>query len=116
MNDDDPQIVYTGSWGRSTGRGLGDFEDDVHYTETNGDFFEYSFVGTGVDYVTETHSSQGDVDIYLDREFKKTVSTYLDPAQGVVRSRWSTASQTCPTAPTRSAASNAPAISCCSTS
>jgi hypothetical protein len=82
VNDDDPQIVYTGSWSRSTGRGLGDYQDDVHYTETNGDFFEYTFVGTGVDYVTETHNSQGDVDIYVDGQFKKTVSTYLDPAQG----------------------------------
>ncbi|MEU8080707.1 X2-like carbohydrate binding domain-containing protein [Catellatospora citrea] len=82
VNNDDPEIVYTGAWNRSTNRGLGDHEDDVHYSETNGDSFQYSFVGTGVDYVTETHNSQGDVDIYIDGELKKTVSTYLDPADG----------------------------------
>ncbi|MEQ7007091.1 X2-like carbohydrate binding domain-containing protein [Actinopolymorpha sp. B17G11] len=82
LNDNDPQIVYTGAWSRSTGRGLGDFEDDVHYTETNGDSFQYTFVGTGVDFVTETHSSQGDVDMYIDGEFKQTVSTYLAEGRG----------------------------------
>ncbi|WP_030491201.1 X2-like carbohydrate binding domain-containing protein [Micromonospora chokoriensis] len=82
VNNDNPEIVYTGSWGRSTNRGLGDFQDDVHYAEPNGDAFQYSFIGTGVDYVTELHESQGDVDIYIDGEFKKTVSTHLDPAAG----------------------------------
>ena len=82
LNNDDPKIVYTGSWSRSTGRGMGDYQDDVQYTEKNDDYFSHTFVGTGVDYVTETHESQGDVDIYIDGEFKKTVSTYRDPADG----------------------------------
>jgi hypothetical protein len=76
LNNDDPGIVYTGSWSRSTGRGLGDYKDDVQYTETNGDAFTYNFVGTGVDYVTETDTSQGEVDIYVDGAFKKTVDTH----------------------------------------
>ncbi len=82
LNNDDPQIVYTGSWSRSTGRGLGDYQDDVQYTETNGDAFTHSFVGTGVDYVTETHNSQGDVDIYIDGQFKQTVSTFREEGRG----------------------------------
>ncbi len=82
VNNDDPKIVYTGSWSRSSGRGLGDYQDDVQYTEANGDAFSYSFVGTGVDYVTETHNSQGDVDIYVDGQFKQTVSTYLADGRG----------------------------------
>ncbi|MFG1817737.1 X2-like carbohydrate binding domain-containing protein [Kribbella sp. NPDC049174] len=82
VNNDDSQIVYTGSWSRSTGRGLGDYLDDVQYTETNGDAFSYSFVGTGVDYVTEKHNSQGDVDIYVDGQFKQTVSTYQEDGRG----------------------------------
>lgn len=82
LNNDNPQITYTGSWSRSTGRGLGDYQDDVHYTEKNDDYFSYTFVGTGVDYVTETHESQGNVDIYIDGEFKKTVDTHRDPADG----------------------------------
>ncbi len=83
VNNDNAQITYTGSWSRSTGRGLGDYLDDVQYTETNGDAFQYTFVGTGVDYVTETHNSQGDVDIYVDGEFKQTVSTFQAEGRGV---------------------------------
>jgi hypothetical protein len=82
VNNDNSQIVYTGAWSRSTGRGLGDYQDDVQYTETNGDSFSYSFVGTGVDHVTETHNSQGDVDIYVDGQFKQTVSTYQADGRG----------------------------------
>ncbi len=82
VNNNSPEIVYSGNWNYSSGRGLGDYQDDVQWTEGNGDSFSYSFVGTGVDYVTETDPGQGDVDIYIDGEFKQTVSTYLDPAQG----------------------------------
>jgi hypothetical protein len=78
VNDNDPGITYSGSWGHSTGRGLGDYLDDVHYTEANDAYFEYAFSGTGVDLVTEKDSSQGDVDIYVDNVFKQTVSTYND--------------------------------------
>ena len=82
INDDDSAIVYHGTWGQSTGRGLGDHEDDVHYSEADGSAFEYSFVGTGIDWVTETHESQGDAEVYLDGVLVDTVSTYLDPSQG----------------------------------
>ncbi len=71
-------IVYTGSWSRSTGRGLGDYQDDVQYTEANGDAFSYSFVGNGVDYVTEKDPSQGEVEIYVDGALKATVDTHAD--------------------------------------
>jgi alpha-galactosidase len=82
LNNDDAQIVYTGSWSRSTGRGLGDYQDDVQFTEKNDDAFSLTFVGTGVDYVTEKHESQGDVDIYIDGEFKQTVSTHQAEGRG----------------------------------
>ncbi len=82
INNDNAQIVYTGSWSRSTGRGLGDYQDDVQYSEQNGDSFSYSFVGNGVDYVTETHNSQGEVDIYIDGQLKQTVNTYQAEGRG----------------------------------
>lgn len=75
-NDDDTGIKYTGSWQRSYNRGLGDYRDDVHYTQTNNDDFEYTFTGTGVEFITEKDSSQGNVDVYIDNAFKATVSTY----------------------------------------
>lgn len=86
LNNDDPSIVYTGSWSRSTGRGLGDYQDDVQYTEANGDAFSHTFVGNGVDYVTEKDPSQGEVEIYVDGALKATVDTHADArsAQQVV--------------------------------
>ncbi|BBI32659.1 hypothetical protein KCTCHS21_20580 [Cohnella abietis] len=75
-NDDDTGIKYTGSWQRSYNRGLGDYLDDVHFTQTNNDYFEYNFNGTGIELITEKDSSQGNVDIYVDNVFKQTVNTY----------------------------------------
>ncbi|WP_082722528.1 X2-like carbohydrate binding domain-containing protein [Paenibacillus jilunlii] len=81
INNDDPAIVYNGSWSRSTGRGMGDYKDDVQYTEKNGDSFEYTFRGTGIQLYTETDTSQGDMDIYVDNQFQQTVSAYHDGRQ-----------------------------------
>jgi hypothetical protein len=75
-NNSDPNIVYTGTWTLSSGRGVGDYQDDVRYTGTNNDSFVYTFSGTGVNYITEKNSDQGDVDIYIDNVFQQTVSTY----------------------------------------
>jgi hypothetical protein len=49
-NDDWSGIVYTGSWGNSTGRNKasGDFNFDVHYTQTNGDAMSVAFSGSGI--------------------------------------------------------------------
>lgn len=76
LNDDDSAIAYTGSWHRSWNRGLGDYGDDVHFTEANGDYFEYEFTGTGIELITEKHDSQGEIDIYVDGVFQETVDTY----------------------------------------
>lgn len=82
VNDDDSRIAYSGSWGYSNNRGLGDHGDDVHYAEANGAAFEYTFQGTGIQYVTELHESQGDVEIYLDGQLVDTVSTFRSPEDG----------------------------------
>ncbi|GAA2709955.1 X2-like carbohydrate binding domain-containing protein [Actinoplanes palleronii] len=80
-DDTDQGIAYAGTWSQSTGRGLGDYQDNVHYTERDGDSFQYTFQGTGVSYVTELDTSQGDVDIYLDGQFVKTVSAAREQGQ-----------------------------------
>ncbi|WP_309119569.1 X2-like carbohydrate binding domain-containing protein [Paenibacillus sp.] len=81
LNDDASGIVYTGSWQSSRSRGLGDYQDDVHYTEKDGDSFEFTFEGTGVEIVTEKEGAQGDIDIYIDGEFRQTVSTWSQNRQ-----------------------------------
>ena len=76
VNDDDASIVYKGAWNPNTNRGLGDYKDDIHWSETNGNSFEYTFKGTGIELITELDSSHGKMDIYIDGEFKQTVDTY----------------------------------------
>lgn len=76
VNNDDPSIRYTGSWNRSSGRGLGDYKDDVQWAENNDAFFTYTFQGTGIDYITEVDEGQGDVEIFIDGVSQGTVSTY----------------------------------------
>ncbi|MFJ4253494.1 X2-like carbohydrate binding domain-containing protein [Microbacterium sp. NPDC090003] len=83
INNNDPGIVYSGTWSQSGGRGMGDYQDDVHYSEANGSAFEYSFVGTGIDWFTETHSSQGEAEIYLDGVLVDTVDTFQADGRGV---------------------------------
>jgi alpha-galactosidase len=55
----------------------------VHHTERDGDGFEYTFQGTGVSYLTEMHSSQGDVNTYVDGQLVKTVDTGLADSQAL---------------------------------
>jgi hypothetical protein len=77
-DDTDAGIAYTGSWNTSTGRGLGDLGDGVHWTQTVGDSFSYNFVGTGVAYLTELDPSEGDADVYIDGSLVSTVSASSD--------------------------------------
>ncbi|RKP48899.1 hypothetical protein D7Z26_21305 [Cohnella endophytica] len=85
INDDDPGIRYTGAWGRSTGRAFDDYMKDVHYVETNGDFFTYTFNGTGISYITEIDQGQGNVDIYIDGQLHGTANTYGANAHNVAQ-------------------------------
>ncbi|NBD24258.1 X2-like carbohydrate binding domain-containing protein [Paenibacillus glycinis] len=75
INNDDPAIHYDGSWNRSTGRGMGDYMDDVQFAEKNGESFSYTFRGTGIKVITEMDESQGEMDVYVDGVFKATVDT-----------------------------------------
>ncbi|MET7425512.1 alpha-L-fucosidase [Dactylosporangium sp. NPDC005555] len=75
----DTVATYTAGWSTSTGRGLGDFNDDVSYTTTDGASFSYTFTGTGIDYLAERNSDQGLVDVYLDGALQATVDTSSGP-------------------------------------
>ncbi|OZJ01666.1 hypothetical protein BZG36_05673, partial [Bifiguratus adelaidae] len=74
LNDTASGIVYTGTWNYGANRGLGDYQDDIHFTATNGDSVAYTFTGTGIDYVTEKNSDEGNVDVYIDGVLQQTVS------------------------------------------
>ena len=73
VNDTGSAIHYTGNWMASGGRKIGDYNDDVHATRENGASASLSFNGLAVDYITELSSDQGQVDLFLDGGFVKTV-------------------------------------------
>jgi hypothetical protein len=67
INDDDTtSLTYSGSWGDSNNRGLGDFNDDVHYTTHDGDSVTVSFSGTGIEIISETFTDEGAADVVVD--------------------------------------------------
>jgi len=70
-------IVYQGSsWGYSSGRGAGDFNNDLHYATSNGDSFSFTFSGVGITYITSKSDIYGSADVYLDGVYVKSVSAY----------------------------------------
>lgn len=67
VNDRNPDIKYVGSgWAAEASRRVTDYNQDIHFTTHLGDYFFYTFVGTGIQYLTETDSDMGDVEVYLD--------------------------------------------------
>jgi hypothetical protein len=73
----DSALTYDANWYGSGGRGLGDYNDDVHYTYTNGATAQYGFTGTGIDYLSEKNGDMGNVDVYLDGAFQANVNLYV---------------------------------------
>ena len=75
VDDTASGISYSGSgWGYSSGRGLGDFQNDVHSTQNNGDSVSYSFTGSGVTALTELSSDEGTIAVYIDGALNQTVN------------------------------------------
>lgn len=66
INNTSSNIVYSGNWNLSSNRGTGAYNQDVHYTTTNGDFFSYSFFGKSIVFATSKSSDQGDVEVFID--------------------------------------------------
>lgn len=73
-DDDDLRVAYTGSWASSGSRDLGDLDDGVHYSTTNGDSATITFRGTSITFLSETNSDEGTIGITLDGVSKGTVN------------------------------------------
>jgi hypothetical protein len=70
-------IAYSGSgWGLSTGRGDGDFENEVYSTEDNGASVSYSFNGSGIIVLSELNNDEGNINVYIDGSLYETVNAY----------------------------------------
>lgn len=76
LNDTAAGITFSGDWGYSNNRSFGDYLNDEHYTQTNGDSFGYTFTGTGVQVIGETNAGGGSDEVYVDGKDKGSISTY----------------------------------------
>ncbi len=77
VNCDDAGFTYSGTgWFHQANRGLGDSNNNTWVTNNNGDSVSYTFTGTGVQYISETYTDEGNVDVYIDGTYQKTVSAY----------------------------------------
>jgi hypothetical protein len=74
INDTDSSITYSG-FSYSSGRGYGDYQDDVHYATANGSTASYTFAGTGIQVYGELYTDQGNIGVSIDGGAQQTVST-----------------------------------------
>jgi hypothetical protein len=83
-------LTYDANWYLTTARGYGDYNDDTHHTNTVGATAQYTFTGTGVEYLSERNGDMGNVDVYIDNVFQANVNLYVSgarQAQAVVYSK-----------------------------
>jgi hypothetical protein len=74
LDDDNQALSYAGAtWTTSGFRGYGDYEDNVHYTNTNGDTVTLTFTGTGVSFISEKYSDEGEIAWSIDGQAQGTV-------------------------------------------
>ncbi len=75
VNDNDSAVSYengsngTGvAWfyGARHGGDFNSYDNDGYVTSRPGAYFEYTFTGTGVDFISETNKDHGEVDLYID--------------------------------------------------
>ncbi len=79
VNDDESNIVYSGQWKSKADDGS--FLGGYRCTENNGDSVEYSFTGSGFELIMPTSPDGGDIQVYVDGEFKGMASGYSDAAK-----------------------------------
>ena len=80
LNDTDPAIQYSGfSYGSN--RGLGDYQDDVHYASDNGSTITYTFIGTGIKVYGELNGDEGHFSAVLDGGTPVSVDTVPSDGQ-----------------------------------
>ncbi|MFC5828311.1 glycosyl hydrolase family 95 catalytic domain-containing protein [Nonomuraea insulae] len=77
----DTELTYDANWYHTTGRGYGDHNDDTHHSNTVGATAQYTFTGTGVEYLSERNGDMGNVDVYLDDVFQANANLYVSGAR-----------------------------------
>jgi hypothetical protein len=95
INDADLAFTHVPSdWSYSSGRGLGEYHNDVHYTANNGEYVKYTFSGAGISVITELNPDEGRVNVALDGVSQTTVN--CSNSTRIVQQRIYTASNLAP--------------------
>lgn len=81
VNDNDPAVSYAsvagGGWTYSPGRGFGDYDNDEHWTTTNGDSVSYACASCStLGFVTEKTPYSGTYDVRVDGGPATSINTY----------------------------------------
>jgi hypothetical protein len=76
LDDTSLALNYSPGWLTSSGRGAGDFQDDVHYATTNGASVSLQFSGTSVSVFMPTNSNEGTFQVQIDGVSQGTFSAY----------------------------------------
>lgn len=68
VNDDDPAIIYSEGWEDLNDQPSQnqDYHLDLHRTTVAGAYAEFTFTGTGIEYVAQKDQRAGPVDIFID--------------------------------------------------
>ncbi len=76
INDSDAGIIYSSGWKYKPERVGSDYFYDVHDSDSadGEDYFEYTFNGTGINFIAPKYNGNSDAAIYIDGEYKKTMS------------------------------------------
>jgi hypothetical protein len=80
-NENHQSISYTGIWERNTGRPYNDYKNDAYFTTELDAYVEFSFLGTGIEFITEKYSDMGNYEIILDGVSQGTVNSYVSGAR-----------------------------------
>jgi len=84
----DTEGTYDSNWHQTTARGYGDYNDDTHHSTTVNAAAQYTFTGTGIQYLSERNGDMGTVDVYLDNTFQATVDLRASGARQVQQVVW----------------------------
>lgn len=77
VNDTEPNFDHVpGDWTYSPARGFGDYHGDIHYTQTDGEYLQYTFTGSAISWIGEMNTDLGNVDVYMDGAFQTTVNCF----------------------------------------
>ncbi|WP_202532231.1 glycoside hydrolase family 95-like protein [Streptomyces sp. SID3212] len=81
-------LTYDSNWHLTSPRGYGDYNDDTHHSNTVGAVAQYTFTGTGIQYLSERNGDMGTVDVYLDNVLQATVNLNVSGARQVQQVVW----------------------------